>query len=137
MKMLTRRAAPYIPLLLASLLWGLQQGWAQTSTTGAITGSVADASGAVIPTASVAIVNTGTGLTRSVTTSTDGLYAFPLLPVGTYVLTATKEGFQTLKQSGIVLNVGQTLQINFTLQVGQTTQTVEVRATVQLLAPES
>jgi len=112
-------------------------GWAQTATTAAVTGSVADPSGALVPDARITIANTATGLTRTVRTSTDGFYTFTLLPIGTYDLSVAKEGFQTLRQSGIVLDVNQTAQVNVTLQLGTTAQTVEVQAQVQILATQT
>jgi hypothetical protein len=128
------RKAPFSFLLLTLFAIGLQSLWAQTATTAAITGTISDPSEAVVPDATVAIVNTGTGLTRSFQTSQGGSYTFALLPVGSYDLTVSKAGFETLKQSGIVLQVGQTLAINLKLRVGTTTQSVEVQAESQLLS---
>jgi hypothetical protein len=59
-------------------------GFAQTSSTGAIKGTVTDASGAVVPNATVEVTNAGTGVSRSATTQGDGSYVVSLLPLGTY-----------------------------------------------------
>jgi hypothetical protein len=128
------RKARFCSLLLTLLIAGLQFGWAQTATTAAITGTVADPSGALLPDATVTIVNINTGLTRSFQTSDTGAYTFALLPIGSYDLSVTKAGFQTLKQTGIVLDVSQTVALNLSMQMGATTQSVEVQGQAQLLA---
>src|SRR5579863_2770643 len=75
--------------------------------TGTILGVVKDSSGAVIPGANVTARQTETNQTRSQTTGQDGAYRFDALPVGTYEITVTANGFSTDVQSGLVLSVGQ------------------------------
>lgn len=97
---------------------------------GAITGTVVDSSGRVIPNASVSITNTATGINRSVTTNEDGFYIAPnLLPAG-YELTFTASGFKTEVRTGIGLTVGATVVVNLTMQVGTKKETVEVQSEV-------
>ena len=99
----------------------------QAQVTGAtISGTVTDASGAVIPNAQVSIKNTATGVSTDVTTNADGLYTAPNLLPGNYDVSVSASGFATRVQSAITLTVGQQLQLNFTMQVGQATQRVEV-----------
>src|SRR6266436_6064558 len=93
-----------------------------------LSGTVTDQSGGVVPKADVAILNTGTGETRSVSTNADGIYSAPNLIPGSYSVTATAPGFSKLVHSGITLTVGATQVLNLTMQVGQSTQTVEVTA---------
>jgi hypothetical protein len=62
---------------------------------GTILGAVTDSSGAAVPGATVTIKNVDTGLTRTVTTTDDGSYAVPELPIGNYSVTAEKSGFKT------------------------------------------
>ena len=63
-------------------------------STGTILGVLKDSSGAVVSGAQVTAKNTGTGLTRTIMTGTDGSYEFPDLPIGTYDVTATQPGFK-------------------------------------------
>jgi hypothetical protein len=91
-----------------------------------LSGTVTDASGAVIPGARVSIKNTATGVSTEVTANSEGFYTAPNLLPGSYDLTISASGFATHVQSGITLTVGQQLQLNFTMQVGQATQKVEV-----------
>ena len=99
---------------------------AQVSTTGKITGAVADSSGAAVPNASVSVKSAALLAPRSSHTEADGGYLFDLLPPGTYELTVTAPGFSTYSQTGIVLTAGFTATINAKLQVGEVTQVVKV-----------
>jgi hypothetical protein len=111
-------------LLLFSLATvGLGQG-----VTGNIRGTVVDSSGGVIPGATVKITNINTGLTRTVTSGTTGIFVASLLPPGTYNVTITKEGFKTFTQSGVLLQAAATYVVSATLEVGAVAQTVEVKA---------
>ena len=99
---------------------------AQVSTTGKITGTVTDSSGAAVPNAAVAVKSTALLAPRSTHSEADGSYLFDLLPPGTYELTVTAAGFRALSQTGIVLTAGFTATINSKLQVGEVTQVVKV-----------
>lgn len=99
--------------------------YAQTNTTGAITGVITDPSGAIIAGASVNISSEKTGSTRTVVSGPAGDYRFPQLVPGTYTLTATATGFQKSSQQ-ISVSVGVVSSANIALTVGQTSQTVEV-----------
>jgi outer membrane receptor protein involved in Fe transport len=112
---------------LLAILLAIQKVAAQTAT-GQISGTVKDASGAVVPAAKVTVASSQTGLTRSANTSGDGLYAFPLLPAGLYSITVEQKGFSTAKRSDIRLNVDQVLRVDLELAVGSTTDTVTVEA---------
>jgi hypothetical protein len=106
--------------------------WAQ-SDRGAITGSVTDPSGAVIVAATVTATNTGTGVSKQTQTTTAGDYTIPLLRAGTYSVTVEHPGLKRFIQSGIVLEVGQTIRVDAPMQIGQTTQTVQVTGQGELL----
>lgn len=95
-------------------------------TTGVITGTVSDPSGAVVPAATVTVRNTETGEERNVQTNSSGVYAAFALPVGRYDITATATGFKKASRAGIQLNVADKLAVNFTLSVGTQAETVEV-----------
>ena len=102
-------------LLAASLAYG------QTFR-GGISGSVADASGAAVPGASVKIVSKGTGLTREQETTTSGDFTFPDLPTGLYTVTVTKQGFQTQSLDNVEVAVGKIANLPVTLGVAQQVQ---------------
>ena len=99
---------------------------AQVSTTGKIAGVVTDASGAALATASITVKGPALMADRVSPAQGDGSYLFDLLPPGTYELITTAQGFQTLRQTGIVINAGFTATVNSRLQVGQVQQTVTV-----------
>jgi Carboxypeptidase regulatory-like domain/TonB dependent receptor len=103
------------------------------SVTGQFNGHVYDPNGAVVPDATVSLEDTGTHITRTTKSNAEGLYQFPLVPPGTYTLTATQTGFQTSSSAGLKLDVNQVLTQDFKLEVGATSQTVNVTATAEML----
>jgi hypothetical protein len=98
-------------------------------TLGGITGEVTDASGGVIPNATVTVVDEQTSLTRTARTNATGSYTFVNLPIDTYTLTYTAEGFDVQRTQHIAVQADRTATVNASLKVGQTTTTVEVEAT--------
>jgi len=100
-----------------------------------MTGTVSDASAAVIPNAQISIKNVATGEVRDVTTDTAGFYSAPNLLPGSYEVTVSAPGFSTVVRSGISLTVGAQQLLNITMNVGQVSQKLEVTGqapTVQL-----
>jgi hypothetical protein len=97
-------------------------------TLGGITGSVADKTGGVLPNTEVTVVEEQTTLTRTQKTNANGIYDFVNLPIGTYTLTFTHEGFQTQKIPAITVQANRTATINVTLPVGKVGTIVEVQA---------
>jgi hypothetical protein len=93
-----------------------------------LNGQVLDATGASIQGALVKVINAATGFSREAKTSSEGYYDFPGLPVGTYDVTATKEGFAPARTTGLVLAVGQQRTLNFEMQLGVVTTQIEIRA---------
>ncbi|MEO6981858.1 MAG: carboxypeptidase regulatory-like domain-containing protein, partial [Edaphobacter sp.] len=93
-----------------------------------VVGRVADSSGFVVPGAKVTIRNTATNVVSNTVTDVAGHYAVPSIPPGNYDISASKEGFSTSKQTGILLTVSQSAIFNLTLQPGQVQQTVTVRS---------
>src|SRR6516162_3610196 len=83
-----------------------------------ISGTVRDASGAVLQGAAVSVKHTETGLTRAVLTDANGSYRVPSLPVGAYEITAERPGFKVEVVRGIELVVAQEAVVNVMLQVG-------------------
>src|SRR2546421_1377209 len=109
--------------------------WAQT--TAQISGTVKDASGAVLPGVEVTATQTATGAMRSAVSNETGSYVLPNLPIGPYKLEAALAGFRTFAQTGIVLQVDANPVLNVTLQVGQVSETVEVQADATLVETRS
>jgi hypothetical protein len=105
--------------------------------TGGITGTVKDASGAVIPGAKVTLTNEGTSYSVSTVSDSAGTYTFTPVKIGSYKVTAEFQGFQTSVHPGVTVNVQQTVVVDFALQPGQVTQTVEVTAAVPLLQTQN
>ena len=95
---------------------------------GTILGTVTDPSGAVVAGAQVTVKNTGTGLQRSTTTSGDGSYSLPELPIGTYDVTVTQAGFETSVTKGVTVDVATERRVDAALKAGQVSTQVEVSA---------
>ena len=91
-----------------------------------LTGTVTDPTGAVVPDATVSVVSTETGVTRTATTSSTGNYRVDTLPPGTYNVRVAKTGFAASSASSVVLAVSATTTQNFSLKPGATSETVEV-----------
>ncbi|MFN7930632.1 MAG: TonB-dependent receptor [Blastocatellia bacterium] len=106
--------------------------FAQTTST-TILGTVADASGAVLPNAKVTVTNTGTGQKREAMTSSTGDFSFPLLDVGVYDLAVEAAGFKQGVRRGVVLEINEKVRVDFALQVGATTELIEITATGTIL----
>jgi carboxypeptidase family protein len=123
-------------VLVASLVMTLvfsSATWGQTLTTGAITGTVTDPSGAVVPSASVALNSEQTGVKRTATTGSNGSYTFAQLNPGNYMVTVNATGFNAATMGPVAVAVSQTAQVDFQLRVGAATQTVEVTGAAVLL----
>ncbi|PYX68601.1 MAG: hypothetical protein DMG78_24435, partial [Acidobacteria bacterium] len=101
--------------------------------TGSITGTVTDPSGAVVSGAKVTLTNEGTAAALAVTTGSDGSYTFSPVKIGSYKIEATAQGFKTITQSNIVVNVSANVLVNLKLQTGSVTETVEVTSSVPVL----
>src|SRR6202163_5136768 len=120
-----RVSAVWILVAVAVSMTAAGQAYAQV-TGATLTGTVKDSSGAFIPNAQVAITDVATGVTRTVSPGSAGLYTAPNLLPETYEVRVTATGFRTAVQKGITLTVGAQQELDFTMQVGQMTQTVEV-----------
>jgi hypothetical protein len=99
----------------------------QSLTSGDVTGTVVDPSGAAVPDATVTLKNNETGSTQTTTTSSTGAYRFRLLNPGSYSVSATATGFQGRAQN-VSVAVGQTSTVNMQMQLASASQTVEVTA---------
>jgi Carboxypeptidase regulatory-like domain/TonB dependent receptor len=106
-------------------------------TLGGLTGVVTDAQGNTLPGTIVTAINDQTGLQRVQTAGGNGFYAFQDLPIGTYTLTFTHEGFQTQKFPGIVVQSDRTLTLPAQLAIGTVNDSVTVEATPLLNAVDT
>lgn len=127
-------------IVLASLLCALT--WssnlvAQTTTTGSLTGSVRDQSGALIPGVEVKAEQEGTGLARSTLSTETGVYALAALPPGRYSVTFALSGFRTVINREISVNATERVTLNATLQIADVGTTIEVSASAELVQAET
>jgi hypothetical protein len=124
-------------LLLLSVVFSLPIGaWAQVDR-GAIAGAVTDASGGVVPGATVTITNIGTNLSTKLVSDSSGNYIANLLRIGTYKVAVEKEGFQKTLQENVQVRVNEVVRVDLVLQVGAMTQTVEVTGAPPLVQSET
>ncbi|MEQ1885377.1 MAG: carboxypeptidase regulatory-like domain-containing protein [Bryobacteraceae bacterium] len=114
--------------LLAAVVLVCLSGSAFAQAVSQISGTAKDPSGAVVPGVEISATQTDTGLKRATTTDESGAFIFPNLPLGPYKLEATKMGFRSYVQTGIVLQVGTSPEINIAMGVGQVSESVQVEA---------
>jgi hypothetical protein len=112
-------------LLLCSIAWA--------QATAQLNGRVTDDSGAILPGVTVTATQTGTGFTRTVVTDESGAWLMPNVPIGSYRLEISLQGFRTYVQTGIVLQVNSNPVINASLGVGDLTETVTVEGAAPLV----
>src|SRR5207237_2888356 len=115
----------FVVCLSAILLFCSGAAMAQTFR-GTILGTVTDSTGASIAGAAVAVKNVNTGLSRAVTTSEDGTYSVPELPIGTYTVTVEKAGFKKGVVSAIRVEVSTERRADVIMQTGEVSQSIEV-----------
>ncbi|HXZ31222.1 MAG TPA: TonB-dependent receptor [Terriglobales bacterium] len=99
---------------------------------GSISGLVSDPSGAIVNGAGVTALNHATGVALHTVTSAAGLYSFVSLTPGTYVVTASQKGFESVAQDNVVVTVDQVSTVNIALKVGSVSETVTVLETSEL-----
>jgi hypothetical protein len=100
---------------------------------GAIGGLVSDSSGAIIPGATVTATNDATGTKASATTTAAGIYSFISLSPGSYDVSASRTGFETLVRKGVTVTVDQTTTVNLSLKVGAVSEVVTVTGSTSLV----
>ena len=98
-----------------------------------ISGIVKDSQGAVVPGVPIEAQNTGTNEVFHATTNGTGYYVFPVVPIGTYRVTAAPPGFKKAVRENLELRVGDQVQQDFTLEVGTVSEQVSVSAGAELL----
>jgi hypothetical protein len=98
-----------------------------------ITGTVVDSSDATVVGATVTAKHLTTNVTYQAVVNQSGSYTFPVLPIGSYEVSVTADGFKRSVRSGIVLEVGDKPAINFRLEIGAVVDTVEVTGAAALV----
>ena len=102
---------------------------AQDATSGSISGTISDSSGAAVKGATVLLTNTDRNhVERTITTNGAGYYTATALPLGTYSVKITDVGFKSSTVSGLVLHVGDALTVNRSITAGDVNETVNVNA---------
>lgn len=109
----------------------------QSTTQGAIAGTVEDSTEAVIPNAKIVIHNDANGSEQTVVSGAAGEFRAPQLTPGTYTVTITAPNFEPEKESGVLVQVNEATEVNPRLKAGETTQTVEVVAVTPVIKFES
>lgn len=105
--------------------------------TASVVGTIHDSSGALVVGATIRIQNVDTGLARSITTDSSGLYTFSSLPIGHYELTAMAKGFKQAQVPDFVLQVDQKARIDLSLQPGGASETVTVEGIAPLIQTDT
>lgn len=111
--------------VILTLLMSFSVAQAQT-TTGRISGTVTDATDAIVPNASVTASNGATNVSRTVMSDENGFYTVPSLPVGTYNVSAEVPNFKKSVKTGNVLSADGRLTVDFALEAGQISEVVEI-----------
>src|SRR3954468_16269561 len=106
------------------------------SDRGAITGTIVDASGALIPGAKITLTNSATGFKTDTVSTGTGNYTLAGLPVGSYVLRVESNGFSRYEQTNIDVQVAVTTRVDVGMKVGAATESVQVTAESSVLKTE-
>jgi len=123
----SKRLAPTLALVFSFLFCA---GAISAQGTAAVVGTVTDASGAVLPDATVTLTNVGTNVSQTATTSATGDYVFSLLQVGNYTLKVEQKGFKAFIAPAMTLSAGDRTRVDAKMEVGAETQSVEVSGSV-------
>jgi hypothetical protein len=127
--MLSKRVVVALCCLFALCFFSSAAAMGQAVSSGTISGTATDRSGAGAVGATVTLTDTATNIPRTTTTNEAGRYIFASVPPGTYNVTLNKTGFRQAKFSNQVVSVGSTLTLNVALELGPVSQTIEVTAT--------
>lgn len=134
--MKTSRIAVMLAALAALFLFPLASAWAQAAS-GVVLGTVLDPQQAVIPGATVTVINTATGVASLGATDKDGHFEVQNLPIGSYTVTVEHAGFQKATTQAQALQINQSLRFRITMKLGATSQSVTVEAAVSGVETEN
>lgn len=111
--------------------------FAQTTGTATLVGTITDNTGAIVPGATVTIVNTETQFVSNSQTSPEGAYYVPNLIPGTYRLTIEAQGFKRYVREGVILRTSEQPRLDVQLEVGAVTESINVSGSAPLLETET
>ena len=137
--MIKKTTSAFLQILLCACLLLVSAGpvaWAQAGR-GGISGTVTDPSGALVPGAKVTALNHATGIAQSTVSTGAGLYSFVSLNPGSYKITASRSGFESVAKDNVVVSIDQASVVNIALQVGSVSDTVTVSQTASAGTPRS
>jgi len=123
-------------IFFAALVWITSPAGAQVLY-GTVVGSVQDESGAVVPNATVTIVNSATGRSRETTTSDDGSYSFRDVLEGSYTVTVGAKGFRTSQTNNVAVSINMVTRQDVRLQVGERAEAITVEANAATIQTDS
>ena len=103
------------------------------SATASISGVVTDVTGAAVPRAVVKATNSSTNVARTIDSAEDGSFSLTFLPLGSYRVEVTAQGFKKFEQNGVVLEIDRNARVNPVLQLGALSETVTVNADAPLV----
>src|SRR5437764_7243120 len=103
------------------------------TTTGSLTGTITDPSGAVVPGATIKVVNADTGSERSAESNSQGVFDLQTLQPGKYTITVDAKGFKRAVSRDIIVSVSVVAQVTIPLEVGQASETVTVTASQEVI----
>ncbi len=124
-------------VFLAAVFCAPGSAWAQGATSQTLSGTVVDASGAVIPGADVSAKHIGTGVVSTAVSNSEGLFSIPSLPIGAYTVTVTLQGFKTVVINDVVLTSGAGANVKATMEVGGVTEQVTVSSSSEIIQTQS
>jgi hypothetical protein len=124
-------------LICLSLAAVAPSAYAQTTGAATLRGTVRDPQGAVLPDATVTLINEGTKGERKATTNGEGSYTFPAVTPGTYTFRVEAQGFKTSEQSNLSVETASTRGLDFAMEIGQATETVTVTSAPNQLETET
>src|SRR5947209_10872198 len=119
--------------LFAFVLAVAGSGFAQSGNQGSLEGTVVDSSGAAVTNATITAINKDNGLVSTTSTTGEGLFTFPVLPVGTYDLTVESSGFGTASRKNIPVTVGAKVNLPIKLSVSSKSESVTVTTDVPVV----
>jgi len=125
-----------ILIVVAALTFLAPNSFAQSLTSGGVTGTVTDPSDAAVPNANVTLKSSDTGATQNTTTNSTGAYRFALLNPGNYIVSVKAQGFQGIEQN-VAVAVGQSSTVDLKVQVASASTTVEVTAQGSVLQTDN
>ncbi|MEZ5345608.1 MAG: carboxypeptidase-like regulatory domain-containing protein [Pyrinomonadaceae bacterium] len=133
--MYIKRIVSVYAILICALIFGVAEANAQA--TGSLSGTVTDATGAVVQGATVVVTNVDTNLTRNTTTNSDGHWTMTVLPVGSYQVTYEKDGFKKAVNEKITVEASVPRTVKVELEVGGIENIVTITSEQPLVQSES